>query len=179
MSQKITAKNLSYDANPPPFLAALQARALSGSRAPDPIIAARRRGVKTRSASEAAEDAPLVVDEQGNEVGVEVGEDGTVKDAEGEREVGDDATEPDKGREHTGSGKVAGIGGARKRKAGKVVGDAANVDAQADAVDGDRGTKTKKEARPGGKKDTVADSGKEKSRKKSKKIKLSFNDDGD
>ena len=75
MPPKVTSKNLSYASNIPPFLAALQAQA-SGRTGPDPLIAAQRRSAKKRSSSEEAEDVPLVVDEEGNVVSLEIDRDG-------------------------------------------------------------------------------------------------------
>src|SRR6187549_3213654 len=92
MSQKITAKNLSYNAEPPPFLAALQAQA-SGSSFPDPILAGRRRPIKPRSGSAEAEDAPVVVDEEGRNVDLTVAADGTVRPGNGFDKENGSATE--------------------------------------------------------------------------------------
>ncbi|KXJ97639.1 hypothetical protein Micbo1qcDRAFT_156591, partial [Microdochium bolleyi] len=76
---KINARNLTYDGTLPPFLARLHGQHSAASDrdgGPDPMLAARRRpGGKKRSASEEAEDAPLVVDEQGNVVSLP-GQDG-------------------------------------------------------------------------------------------------------
>ncbi|KUI62324.1 hypothetical protein VP1G_09459 [Cytospora mali] len=68
MSQKITGKNLQYDQTLPPFLARLKGQHIADSESPDPILASRRRAAKPRSASEEAEDAPLIVDDDGNVV---------------------------------------------------------------------------------------------------------------
>jgi hypothetical protein len=135
MSNKITAKNLTYDTSLPPFLARLRGQQ-SAHSGPDPILAAHRRPGQKRSASEEAEDAPLVVDEHGNVVELEdelvpgsemdrndkrqKGERGEEKGAEME---GDGGIETDKDRE-----KVAGIGAARKRKVGRVVGEQSGDD---------------------------------------------------
>ena len=162
MSQKITSKNLSYDqsASLPPFLAKLRAEA-GGARGPDPLLAAQKRTVKKRSSSEEAEDAPLVVDEEGNAVNVEVEKDGTVK------AQGDEAKEEDKSPENVekreDSSKTS--FGARKRKVGKVVGDVAD-----DAIKSVKPVKV-----DGGKDASAAD---KKVKKKSKKIKLSFDEEG-
>lgn len=82
MSQKITAKNLTYDNALPPFLARLRGEQ-SARRGPDPILAAQRRPGQKRSASEEAEDAPVVVDEDGNVVYLK---DGLSTRSEGERD---------------------------------------------------------------------------------------------
>ncbi|KAK0377504.1 hypothetical protein CLIM01_05166 [Colletotrichum limetticola] len=161
MSDKITGKNLSYDTNIPPFLRALQAQA-AGNGGPDEILSKRRRAGKKRSDSEEAEDAPLVVDDDGNVVNVRVDKDGGVeadtlkKDGVEEEGVGKDTNEEKRETE-----KIAGIGASKKRKAGKVVGGDADV---ADRIvtkgekngDDDEGAKKKP------------------AKKKGKKIKLSF-----
>ncbi|EFX04829.1 hypothetical protein CMQ_4916 [Grosmannia clavigera kw1407] len=124
MYQKINAKNLTYSQNLPPFLAALRDQ-VSGQTGPDPILAARRRPVKKRSASEEAEDAPLVLDEHGDViVGVTVGVDGTAAmpagpSGKGQRQILDDRQERQEG--NTGED-VAGARTEKKRKVGKVVG---------------------------------------------------------
>ncbi|KAI3337557.1 hypothetical protein HD806DRAFT_43431 [Xylariaceae sp. AK1471] len=136
MSQKITAKNLTYDTSLPPFLARLRGQQ-SAHSGPDPILAAHRRPGQKRSASEDAEDAPLVVDEEGNVVDLE---DGLIpgsgvggKDQQEKRETGegkeageeeeDESKDQEKERE-----KVAGIGASRKRKVGRVVGEQSDND---------------------------------------------------
>ncbi|KAG7290086.1 hypothetical protein NEMBOFW57_000080 [Staphylotrichum longicolle] len=187
MSQKITAKNLQYDSNLPPFLARLRGQHASerDSNAPDPILAARRRPGKQRSGSAEAEDAPLVVDEHGNSVDVTVGIDGSVKEKEstlagaGEKEQQDQPAETD-----AASGeKIAAIGDQRKkRKIGKVIGaDADDEDAQEhNSKAGKRGNEKTKNitTTPDIKeKDDAAAAAKAKTKKKAKKIKLSFGDD--
>ncbi|KAF7558331.1 hypothetical protein G7046_g5824 [Stylonectria norvegica] len=144
MSNKITAKNLSYDTSLPPFLAALRAQA-AGVSGPDPILAAQRRAAKKRSSSEEAEDNPLVVDEDGNVVDLEVDDDGVTQ-----------KKEPDS--------KAAVFG--RKRKVGKVVGEAADQPAEIEVGS----AKAKKINDKEGAKDR-------KPKKKAKKIKLSFDED--
>ncbi|KAF5676784.1 hypothetical protein FHETE_1977 [Fusarium heterosporum] len=158
MTPKINSKNLSYDNAAPPFLAALRAQA-AGARGPDPILAAQRRSAKKRSSSEEAEDAPLVVDEDGNVVSLEVDKDGVVKDN------GDQEPEPVEVKEAAKEPESKAAIGGRKRKVGKVVGDAAG------------------EAKiEGGEEDKKHESsGKElaknrKAKKKAKKIKLSFDE---
>ncbi|KZL83422.1 hypothetical protein CI238_08423 [Colletotrichum incanum] len=161
MSDKITSKNLSYDTTIPPFLRALHAQAAGNAADPDPILSKRRRAGKKRSDSEEAEDAPLVVDDEGNVVDVRVDKDGGVdegalkKDGEGDEA----ATAKDERRE---AEKLAGIGASKKRKAGKVVG---GGDAAEDAGDD-------KDAKKDGKDDEGAK--KKAVKKKGKKIKLSF-----
>lgn len=160
MSQKITSKNLSYDTSLPPFLAALRAQS-SGNGGPDPISAAQRRSAKKRSDSEEAEDVPLVVDEDGNVVQVEVDKDGVVteKPKAGSAEPQSDEA----AKEAKVEGKSA-IGG-RKRKVGKVVGE----DAEEKDVK-DSGSKKTKDGEKEASKDR-------KPKKKAKKIKLSFDEE--
>lgn len=205
-SQKITGKNLHYDQSLPPFLARLKGQhAAAAGDGPDPLLASRRRSAKTRSASEEAEDAPVVVDDEGHVVaGARVGADGTVTG-------GDDAEEESRGEggEGVGAGeeednsnnnnkakekeKVAAIGAAKKRKVGRIVG----ADAEDEGEGGDGGAADKKRARPtAGDEDGAADQSAStadrkkgaaddkskapgKAKKKAKKIKLSFGDDGD
>ncbi|CVL01603.1 uncharacterized protein FMAN_07841 [Fusarium mangiferae] len=163
MAPKINSKNLSYDteAAAPPFLAALRAQA-AGATGPNPLLAAQRRSAKKRSSSEEAEDVPLVVDEDGNVVSLEVDKDGVVKDT-GDYHV-EPAAEKETARE---SESKAAIGG-RKRKVGKVIGEAAD-----EAKDEGKGDDKKKE-----KDDAEKEPAKNrKPNKKAKKIKLSFDED--
>ncbi|KAF7552736.1 hypothetical protein G7Z17_g4136 [Cylindrodendrum hubeiense] len=162
MPPKITSKNLSYDTSAPPFLAALRAQA-SGASGPDPLLAAQRRSVKKRSSSEDAEDVPLVVDEDGNVVShLEVDKDGVVVKDNQDHDALVDAPENETPKEP--DSKVS-IGG-RKRKVGKVIGDSADQPAEKDAAGKGRKDGEAKE----GTKDR-------KPKKKSKKIKLSFDED--
>ncbi|CAK7275396.1 hypothetical protein SEPCBS119000_006672 [Sporothrix epigloea] len=63
---KSSANSLFYDQNLPPFLARLQSQYDANNRdGPDPILAAQRRSAKKRSASEEAEDRPLILDDSG------------------------------------------------------------------------------------------------------------------
>ncbi|KAI1032980.1 hypothetical protein LB504_006613 [Fusarium proliferatum] len=163
MAPKINSKNLSYDteAAAPPFLAALRAQA-AGATGPNPLLAAQRRSAKKRSSSEEAEDVPLVVDEDGNVVSLEVDKDGVVKDT-GDYDV-EPAAEKETAKE---SESKAAIGG-RKRKVGKVIGEAAD-----EAKDEGKGDDKKKE-----KDDAEKEPAKNrKPNKKAKKIKLSFDED--
>ncbi|KAL1892821.1 hypothetical protein Cpir12675_004355 [Ceratocystis pirilliformis] len=165
MSQK-GYKNLSYTATVPPFLARLRSQApgssfSADSDGPDPILAARRRpAAAKRSASEEAEDTPLVLDENGNVVNADVAADGTVsvKAPQGEADT-EAKTEPKTNAylERTDTLKkqeTAAIGSpSRKRRAARVIG-----------ADGD----------------DDQDKGKEKAagkQKKAKKIKLSFDEE--
>lgn len=157
MPPKITSKNLSYDNSAPPFLAALRAQA-AGATGPDPLLAAQRRSAKKRSSSEEAEDVPLVVDEDGNVVNLEVDKDGTVKESANYPLDSSTEKEPTKEPESK-----AAIGG-RKRKVGKVIGEAAE----------DKETEGKKEKLGDADKEAVKN---RKPKKKAKKIKLSFDED--
>ncbi|KAF9878069.1 hypothetical protein CkaCkLH20_04645 [Colletotrichum karsti] len=161
MSDKITSKNLSYDTKIPPFLRALHAQAAGNAADPDPILSKRRRAAKKRSESEEAEDAPLVVDDEGNVVDVQVDKDGGVAEDPEKRDEGETKELKDEKRE---TEKVAGIGASKKRKAGKVIGDGVEdakedggVEVKADGKDEDG---PKKKA----------------GKKKGKKIKLSFDE---
>lgn len=127
--------------------------------------------MKKRSGSEEAEDVPLVVDEDGNVVSVEVDKEGAVKDSTQVAEGTEDEKEEDKKNEESSKATFGG----RKRKVGKVIGDAAEEDPtnlsskQTDdkAIEGtgENGDKPK---------DTQKD---KKPKKKAKKIKLSFDED--
>ncbi|GJC81144.1 hypothetical protein ColLi_03982 [Colletotrichum liriopes] len=170
MSDKITSKNLSYDTTIPPFLRALHAQAAGNAADPDPILSKRRRAGKKRSDSEEAEDAPLVVDDEGNVVDVRVDKDGGVdedalkKDREGDETATATTAAKEERRE---AEKLAGIGASKKRKAGKVVG--GGDDAAEDAGDDEDALK---DAKKDGKDDEGAK--KKAVKKKGKKIKLSF-----
>lgn len=168
MSQKITSKNLAYDSSLPPFLAALRAQA-SGAPGPDPLLAQQRRAGKKRSSSEEAEDAPLVVDEDGNVVQLNVDKDGELQSTE-ETAAADfkAAAEPSKSVDSS----RASIGG-RKRKVGKVIGEAANEETSEKAgADGVSKQKQKQE-----KQQDDEPPKERKPKKKAKKIKLSFDDE--
>lgn len=188
MSQKITGKNLHYDSTLPPFLARLKGQHLADAESPDPILASRRRAAKTRSASEEAEDAPVIVDDEGNVVqGMRLGVDGTVKEEEGRGAIPGEEGAADKkgegGGEETQDAdkeeRVAAIGASKKRKAGKVVGADAEDEGGNDSVaeykaategKGDLARLVKKGAEEKSKAPA-------KGKKKAKKIKLSFGDD--
>ena len=166
MSQKITSKNLSYDSNLPPFLRNLHAQA--GDNNGEPSVGGQRRSAKKRSGSEEAEDVPVVVDEEGNVVAnVEVDKEGVVKSETLEGGNGADEGKDQTERKDSEAGK-AGIGG-RKRKVGKVIGEAAD-EKVSDSKDeskrvgknSDKSEETTKEKKP---------------KKKVKKIKLSFDEE--
>lgn len=189
MSQKITSKNLSYDTTLPPFLARLhgQHQQHLSSDSPDPILAARRRpGARVRSASEEAEDAPLVVDERGNVVQLDVDEESgdVVKGEEGSNTKGEagGGDDGEKGKESTARAagskdaavKVAGIGAGKKRKVGRVIGVGEDGDDESREADSKRvATKTtESDAKP-----TTSAKQPPKKKAKKKKIQLSFGDD--
>ncbi|KAM5354015.1 hypothetical protein ACJ41O_000665 [Fusarium nematophilum] len=165
MPPKITSKNLSYDTSAPPFLAALRAQA-AGTTGPDPLLAAQRRSAKKRSSSEEAEDAPLVVDEDGNVVNLDVDEDGAVKD------TGDHSSDAATAKEAAKEPESKAAIGGRKRKVGKVIGEAADEPADK-AEDGQR-KKKGEEKEDAAEKEAVKS---RKPKKKAKKIKLSFDED--
>lgn len=195
MSQKITGKNLHYDQSLPPFLARLKGQHDTAARdgGPDPILAARARPKgKPRSASEEAEDAPVIVDDEGNVVdGARVGADGTVTRDQREDQAENPGADHDegKGEEKDDEEKVAGIGASKKRKVGRVVG--ADADGEGEGDDDVKGggvSSAKRRAGPVTARDGQTDSKKDsseksattsKAKKKTKKIKLSFGDDGD
>ncbi|KAL7935814.1 hypothetical protein V8C35DRAFT_298320 [Trichoderma chlorosporum] len=174
MSQKINSKNLSYNSSLPPFLAALRAQA-SGASGPDPILSAQRRGGKKRSSSEEAEDVPLVVDEQGNAIeDLKVNKDGTVEETpatEADEEAKDGSLETAQSKTNKSESETAkaSIGG-RKRKVGKVIGEDAQDDA-AEPAAGKKSEATKKST------DDAEQATNRKTKKKAKKIKLSFDED--
>ncbi|KAL6693032.1 hypothetical protein J3F84DRAFT_82867 [Trichoderma pleuroticola] len=171
MSQKINAKNLSYNSSLPPFLAALRAQT-SGASGPDPILSAQRRGGKKRSSSEEAEDVPLIVDENGNTIeDLKVNKDGTVEETPNEDadKGANDGTEQNKTNKGEPEPAKASIGG-RKRKVGKVIGE----DAHDDAIK--PSTEKKTEATKKGT-DDAEQATNRKTKKKAKKIKLSFDED--
>ena len=172
MSQKVNSKNLSYDNSLPPFLAALQAQA-KGSQGPDPIVAAQRRSAKKRSGSEEAEDAPLVVDEHGNTVSLDVDKEGAVKERDTEKGQPEAEQNEDEKLDKPAPESRTQIGG-RKRKVGKVVGE----DAPEKPVATDDDKKSSKDDKDGGASaDKNKASGDKKAKKKAKKIKLSFDED--
>ncbi|GAB0132394.1 hypothetical protein EsDP_00000832 [Epichloe bromicola] len=165
MPEKITSKNLSYNSSLPPFLQRLHAQA-GGVTGPDPLLAAQKRSVKRRSSSEEAEDAPLVVDEHGNSVDVQVERDGTVKEADPKGDVGlGDGDVPEVGEktEKQDAENKSSIR-TRKRKVGKVIGEDSS----------DAGAKNEVQKNSAGKDDAQVD---RKVKKKAKKIKLSFDED--
>lgn len=176
MSQKINSKNLSYNSSLPPFLAALRAQA-SGASGPDPILSAQRRGGKKRSGSEEAEDAPLIVDEEGNTVGdLKVNKDGTVEELP--NDSSNDGTKD--GDAETAQGKTnkaepetakASIGG-RKRKVGKVIGEHAENSEPETPAAHKKSEPVKKDQ-----KDAEQQAANRKPKKKAKKIKLSFDEE--
>ncbi|KAI1487555.1 hypothetical protein F5X96DRAFT_649349 [Biscogniauxia mediterranea] len=207
MSQKINSKNLSYNTELPPFLARLRGQGgrYGDNDGPDPILAARRRpaGRHARTASEEAEDAPLVVDEDGNVVDLRG------KDVEGltqgrEKDSSEQAASKKEGEEEEANKekerekeKVAGIGASKKRKVGRLIGSGGDADEEGDRsiakaasdvrrildADGaakrrdgkttDAATTTASTTKTTGKSTTAA------GKKKAKKIKLSFGDDAD
>ncbi|KAK8035114.1 hypothetical protein PG993_010109 [Apiospora rasikravindrae] len=191
MSDKITAKNLSYDQTLPPFLARLRGhQAPDGG--PDPILAARRRTARVRTASEEAEDAPLVLDEAGNVVDMKAGElpdddDGNDAEDKPKAEAKDSTGNADEEGENTAKETAAAtIGASKKRKVGRVIGadedekDEREVSkavkaAKAIAGGGNSDKKTKEKTTAATPTTNPKPSGGGK--KKAKKIKLSFGDD--
>ena len=198
MPQKITNKNLQYTSTLPPFLARLRGEAAPANPdAPDPILAARRRPAKPRSGSAEAEDVPLVVDEDGNVLdGVQIGLDGTVREndapasqpqpSERDDEGGDDGKgegQPPGDKDKGATVSVGSGGKNKKRKVGKVVGaERSSDDAAAGGVSSELGDQTDKKEKSKVGDDGAAKEGdnvktKSGTKKKAKKIKLSFGDD--
>ncbi|KAF3005285.1 hypothetical protein E8E14_007991 [Neopestalotiopsis sp. 37M] len=184
---KITSKNLSYDQSLPPFLARLRGQQVLDAQSPDPNLAARRRAAKVRSASEEAEDAPVVVDEDGNVVQLKAGELGDEDEDNGENgKNADGTTTVDKKKDDPAAApekeKAAGIGAAKKRKVGRVIGGDDDEEEGVDAAIAKAVKMTKKLADEPAKEpaktiDANKSSGKGDKKKKAKKIKLSFGDD--
>ncbi|EPE06455.1 hypothetical protein F503_02583 [Ophiostoma piceae UAMH 11346] len=176
---RFNPKDLSYDQSLPPFLAALRGQLTGDDRGADPILAGRRRAVKKRSASEEAEDAPLVVDERGDVVGgVTVGKDGAVAEDKAADKTGDE-TKDEKTDDTRDDANVA-FGAGKKRRVGKVVGgDEYEV--------AERDLKRKREAKKDNSKDESVTKDKkdiidkkdkkDKKKEKKKKIQLSFEDE--
>ncbi|KAK9423826.1 hypothetical protein SUNI508_03842 [Seiridium unicorne] len=184
MPDKITSKNLAYDQSLPPFLARLRGQQTSNANSPDPILAARRRPGRVRTASEEADDAPVVVDEEGNVVQLKTGQ----LDENGEVEAAADGSRKDdivaKDAEVAAEKeKVAGIGAAKKRKVGKVIGGDDEEEDGADGADAAiaRAVKaTQKLANEPAEKEekkSAPKASEKGGKKKAKKIKLSFGDD--
>ncbi|KAI2778763.1 hypothetical protein F4815DRAFT_476557 [Daldinia loculata] len=181
---KITSKNLAYSSDLPPFLAKLrgQHQQQRDSDSPDPILAARRRAARPRSASEEAEDAPLVVDEAGNTVALPSGADADVS-ADDDVDGRNDGASVDNAKERE-KEKIAGIGAGKKRKVGRVVGGTDEDGVQDEERKPLRNIKGQEKeesssAKNSNKPAVDAKSGTKHNKKKAKKIKLSFNDDGD
>ncbi|KAI0097139.1 hypothetical protein F4814DRAFT_434526 [Daldinia grandis] len=184
---KITSKNLAYSSDLPPFLAKLhgQHQQQRDSDAPDPILAAQRRAARPRSASEEAEDAPLIVDEAGNTVTLPSGAD---TDADVNVSADDDVNSRndvgvDNGKER-GKEKTAGIGAGKKRKVGRVVGGTDEDEVEDEQRKLLRGTEGREKegnfsAKNSNKPAADTKSRTKQTKKKAKKIKLSFNDEGD
>ncbi|KAI1858276.1 uncharacterized protein JN550_012807 [Neoarthrinium moseri] len=182
MPDKITSKNLSYDQSLPPFLARLRGQQTSDAHTPDPILAAHRRPGRVRSASEEAEDEPVVVDEEGNVVVLRPDQLDSTEARDGDETVAsskdsDQLTDQVVDKE---SEKVAVIGAARKRKIGRVIGGSEEKE-RSSGVDADiakavEATKALSRDNPKEDTDRPAKSTK-KGSKRAKKIKLSFGDD--
>lgn len=157
---KITPKNLHYDTTLPPFLARMQANQ-AGRDDRHEFDVARPR--KARDAAADAEDEPVYVDEAtGDSLTKGEWEEREKKKEEEEEKVQEKTKEEqpvgERKREN-----MAVIGGAKKRKMGKVVG--------AEESAGEEGDAPEKASKPGKKQE------KGKAGKKGKKIKLSFGDD--
>ncbi|KAI0969328.1 hypothetical protein F4678DRAFT_171252 [Xylaria arbuscula] len=201
MSQKITPKNLTYDTTLPPFLARLRGQQTAHS-GPDPILASHRRPGQKRSASEEAEDAPVIVDEEGNVITGVFEEQAEKENIEQQKVNPHDEEKEEEENIAQEKERVAGIGGSRKRKVGRVVGEDQSLDddkkkAKTKRTDDDEENKARiakasadvrrligqndapdNKSGPEQKKNTIKSA---KKKKPAKKIKLSFgdNDDGE
>ncbi|CAK7567955.1 MAG: hypothetical protein SEPTF4163_005933 [Sporothrix epigloea] len=122
---KTSANNLSYDQSLPPFLARLHSQYNANNRAgPDPILASQRRATKPRSASEEAEDRPLILDDRGETVtGVSFGKDGqTTLDEVGRKDRILDGSTADSGDVDVHGGNlVSKISVSKKRRVGRII----------------------------------------------------------
>ncbi|KIH89785.1 hypothetical protein SPBR_01033 [Sporothrix brasiliensis 5110] len=195
---KFNANSLSYSQNLPAFLAKLQGQYKddrNGQRA-DPILATQRRAAKKRSASEEAEDAPLILDDNGNVMaGVTVDTDGiaTMDNKDKHDEAG---TTKRYEKTSTSVDGVVGIGAGKKKRLGRVIGgesdgdsdnsnstdrrkrkrrfrdnDDKSDDGKARAKVSEDGGAMKKATSQGSERDNV------KKKKKARKIQLSFEDE--
>lgn len=121
--------NLAYNPNIPSFLANLQNQ-VAGHDA-GPARSTNRRLGKTRSASEEAEDAPVIVDEDGNATTLTMDKSGNIATEEGEKTTAEKSSEKEEdGQEDGAQTKTAAkatsatsIGGRKKRTAKMVAGD--------------------------------------------------------
>ncbi|CAK7264704.1 hypothetical protein SEPCBS57363_001215 [Sporothrix epigloea] len=200
---KISANSLSYDQSLPPFLARLHSQYNANNRVgPDPILASQRRAAKPRSASEEAEDRPLVLDDRGETVtGVTFGKDGQTTLDEVERKDGelDGSTAGSGYVDAHGVDVVPDISVSRKRRVGRTIredsdgtsaeGDndehkvdrrerkrTANEDPRSDAAVKDTENISTKD---GKRKIAVSSDRKVKKQKKKAKLQLSFEEDED
>ncbi|KAJ5050610.1 uncharacterized protein L3040_002486 [Drepanopeziza brunnea f. sp. 'multigermtubi'] len=174
---KITSKNLHYDDTLPPFLARLHANNDAGDGRHEYTVA---RPKKTRTAEDEAEDEPVYFDEGSGETltkseweAREAGED-VERYVEGSIEAG---KKGGLGKADIGKEKIAGIGGGKKRKAGKVVGAEDEDDEDGDGYAPEKFYAEKKDATAKTPSTSTKKTEKAKPGKKAKKIKLSFGDD--
>lgn len=165
MTEKFNAKNLSYNSALPPFLAALKSQHGSSHAGPNPLLAGNRRQGAKRSGSAEAEDAPVVVDEEGNVVDAKLEGDGMVR-YEGEG-AGDEEGKKEEEQKTVSVGK--------KRKARVVGAGQEDEEAPAKKGSGEGSNKAKKAKEDPAEK--VSDDKKPTKGKKAKKIKLSFDED--
>lgn len=168
--KKIKARDLSYQAPLPPFLQALHAQVGGTDR---PTVSGPKRAAKKRSGSEEAEDAPVVVDEDGNVVNVEVDKEGTLKEsAQPEDEDESNGAEVKKSEDASKA-----TFGARKRKVGKVIGEGAGENRDDNDTGNDKSKGSSGDAESTSKKEDSDKSKDKKPKKKAKKIKLSFDEE--
>ena len=173
---KITPKNLSYDTTLPPFLQRLQA---NNSSRDDRNEFQSARPKKARNPEDEAEDEPVYFDEETGETLSRREWEEKEKAEEVGHGGGGDGNDEKGGADGEGAGdveakleekeRIAAIGGARKRKAGRVIdgGDREEGDVLRDMRSLAKGGKGLE-----GKRIEVKST-----KKKGKKIKLSFGDD--
>ncbi|RFU26496.1 hypothetical protein B7463_g9831, partial [Scytalidium lignicola] len=184
---KITSKNLHYDTTLPPFLARLQANQGASDGRHEFTVA---RPKKPRNAEEDAEDEPVVFDEVS-------GESLTRKEWEERAQEETKSKDKDEDEKDGGGGqelsreegnervkeKIAEIGVAKKRKAGKVIGgDDEDESDEAKVISKKTDGKKIERASASADRSATKSEGKKlekggKASKKGKKIKLSFGDD--
>ena len=174
------AKNLTYDKSQPAFLQRLRAE-YSGDRNNVQFARPNKSRLKT---GDAEEDDPTIVDEEGEGVSKEDYEEMLRREKEGEAvyDKEDEArklTQKDtaegegEGEQVREKQKIAEVGGGKKRKAGKVVGDFDEGDELHKVGD------VAAEQKPNDDKKKAASENMSKSKKKAKKVKLSFDEPGD
>jgi hypothetical protein len=177
---KITPKNLSYDTTLPPFLARLQASNSNTSGRHEYTIARPR---KERTAEDIAEDEPVYFDEGTGETLTKGEWEEREKDhnppGEEDKKSKDENANLEDTKEEVVKAKeekTAGIGGSKKRKVGKVIGGSED---EGEAYEKAKKHINQQSTKSNEKPDSKPEIGPKKagSKKKGKKIKLSFGDE--